>query len=244
VSRDWLLRRHRSGRFIDTLAVESSDHGYLFSIDIDGTWGQEPRSKQANPTSVALSHVIEHLERLAETHGLLQYKLLEHRANCLLGQPTDLADHVHLVRASVHVTAGSQDLADIAAIERRRSEAARADEAIRSRVQRLMVFRDCLREDPTIALAQMLLETPAALTPATLSLLDEVGSRVAAYAPGRETVEVVRLLRDFTANLQPGEKKFIVERLFDVLIEFGGRPTAEKIRSRINFLDGEASVVS
>jgi hypothetical protein len=107
-----------------------------------------------------------------------------------------------------------------------------------------MVFRDCLREDPTIALAQMLLETPAALTQETLSMLDAVGSRVAAYAPGREVVEVVQLLRDFTANLEPGAKKFMVDRLCAVLIEFGGRGTAEEIRSRIQSPDRKAPAVS
>jgi hypothetical protein len=104
-------------------------------------------------------------------------------------------------------------------------------------LDRITTFRDCLREDPTLALAQMLLETPAEVSRETLDTMQSVATLVAAHAPGAEAVAIAQLLRDFTATLKPDAKVFIIERLCEVLVAFGGAEPAKQIRSMLQSED-------
>jgi hypothetical protein len=243
VRRNWLPRQKRSGRIGTTFTAESAESGYLFPIDLESLWQQGARSSQHNPESAVTAHVIRHVECLAKEHSLLQYKRLEHRANSLLGRPEGLADHIQVITAVIHVNPEPGDITDIIAARRRHEAAKHANENMRSRIELFAMFRDHLRQDPTIALAQMLLETPSKVDSATLQTMESVASRVAAYSPGAETVAIAQLLRDFTENMDPDKKKYIMDRLCTVLIEFGARGPAERIQRLYqpeHELDGES----
>jgi hypothetical protein len=230
VRRNWLPWHKRSGRISTTFTAESADQGYLFSIDLESLWQQRTRSSQHNPESAVIAHVMKQVECLAKEHSLLQHKRLEHRANTLLGRPEGLADHIQVITAVIHVNPEPGDITEILATHRRHETAKHANENMRSRIELLVMFRDHLRQDPTIALAQMLLETPSKVDSATLQTMESVASRIAAYSPGAETVAIAQLLRDFTGNMDPGKKKYIIDRLCTVLIEFGARGPAERIQ--------------
>jgi hypothetical protein len=118
-------------------------------------------------------------------------------------------------------------------MRRRRVSAKHSDEEMRLRINRIITFRNALREDPTLALTQMLLETPAAVSRETLETMELVAARIAAYAPGAEVVAIAQLLRDFTIDLKPDAKRFIADRLCAVLIEFGGTAPADQIRAKL-----------
>jgi hypothetical protein len=230
VRRNWLPWHKRSGRINTTFTAESSDLSYLFSIDLESLWEQRASSRQRNPESMVIDHVMKHVERLATEHSLLQYKRLEHRANCLLGRPAGLADRIQVITAVIHVDPDPRDITEILTALRRHEAAKRANDVMRARIELFAMFRDHLRNDPTIALAQMLLETPSKVDSETLQTMESVASRIAAYAPGSETVAIAQSLKEFMENLDPDKKKYIIDRLYTVLIEFGARGPAERIQ--------------
>ncbi len=108
---------------------------------------------------------------------------------------------------------------------------------MRLRIARIISFRNGLREDPTLALAQMLLETPANVSPETLNTMETIATRIAANAPGAEAVAITQVVRDFIADLKPDAKQFIAERLCTVLVEFGGTLQAKQILAQIQSED-------
>jgi len=232
VPRDWPQWYRRSGPIHGTFNAKSADPGYFFSIDVDGRW--QARRTHHTPESVAISYVIEQVGRLAGSVSLLEHSRLQHQANDLLGRPVSLPrQNIRVLWASVHVHASPHDAADLLEAQRRSTTAKRADEEIRLRISRIITFRDGLREDPTLALAQMMLESPAKVTPETLATIESIAKYVATYAPGAEVVAVAQMLRDFTADLKPDAKQFIADRLCTVLIEFGGEAPAHQIRGLV-----------
>jgi hypothetical protein len=231
VLRNWLSRRRRSSPLDATLKAESADDGYLFCLDINGFWEERTRHGNHNAESVVNSYVIEQIEPLAGSLSLLEYDRLEHKLNSLLGRPVSLPGRIRLLWARVRVHAQPDDIGDLLEARRHRVAARRADEEMRMRIDRIIAFRNCLRDDPTLALAQMLLETPDKVTPETLATMESIAERIAEYAPGANSVVIAQLLRDFTANLKPDAKIFIAERLCKVLVEFGGAEPAEQIRA-------------
>ena len=231
--RNWLLRHRRSGPLHATYQVESADHGYLFYLDIDGSWTERAKRGHHNPESVAFSYAVEQIDCVAGSLSLLQHDRLEQQVNARLGRPENLSGGIRLLWASVNVHAQPQDVGDLLEVGRRQVESKRAAEEMRLRIDRIITFRDCLREDPTLALAQMLLEAPAKVSSETLDTMQSIAMHIAAYAPGAEAVAIAQLLRDFTATLKPDAKIFIAERLCKVLVEFGGAEPAEQIRSML-----------
>ncbi|MFC5147133.1 hypothetical protein [Streptomyces aureoversilis] len=175
--------------------------------------------------------MIEQVEALARPLSVLEHHRLQHQANAVLGQAVSLAHGFWVRWASVYVHVLPQDLGALLDAQRRQLAAKLADETERLRIERIISFRNSLREDPTLALAQMLLESPAAVTPSTFDTMESIASRVAAYAPGAKAVAVAQLLRDFTAELKPDAKQFIADRLCTVLVEFGGTAEAEELRA-------------
>jgi hypothetical protein len=226
--------RRRSGSLRRTFPAPSNDQGYSFEVEVAGFWEERTKTAHQNPESVLTTDIIERVRPLAEAVSLLDAELLQHRANALLGQPVDLPEHhLRLLGVQVRVHAHAADVAAVRDALRRRHALQRADEATRLKMERVTMFRDSLREDPSLALALMLLENRTTLTSETLQALDHITERVAASSPHAEAVVIAGLLREFVAGLQPDAKKHIANRLCTTLTEYGGDRQAEKIRATL-----------
>jgi len=104
------------------------------------------------------------------------------------------------------------------------------------RIAQAVTFRDLLREDPTLALAHLLLESPETVTgQAAISTISAIGEQVAAYAPGAAWVKTAQLLEKSFGELPPDAKQFIIDRICSGLMEFKG---AEDAASRIRQVHG------
>jgi hypothetical protein len=241
VHRNWPQRRRRSGTLRDTIQTKSSDLGHFFILDIEGRWEERSRHAHHNPESVVTSYVIDQVGRRASSLSLLEHDLLQNQINSLLGRPINLSEHnIRLLWARVYVHARPQDVVHLLDMRRQQVSAKHADEEMRLRIDRITSFRNALREDPTLALAQMLLETPSAVSPETLNIMELIATRIAAYAPGTEFVAIAQVLRDFITDLKPDAKQFIVDRLCAVLVEFGGAASVDQIRARTQPLDAQS----
>lgn len=235
MSSGWPRRLQRSGPLRETFTAHSADDGYYFQLEVEGRWEERARTPHRNPESVAATHVIELVRSLACSIPLLERERLQHQANSVLGQPVNVPDHsLRLLWAQVRVYANPDDVDDLLDAQRHRHALRRAAEAKRVKIEHIAAFRDSLREDPTLALAQMLLETPTAITHETIENLELVTQRVAANSPRVKTIVIAQLLRDFVAGLKPDAKQLIVDRLCTALVEFGGHEQAEKIRATLH----------
>ncbi|GAB3113362.1 hypothetical protein GCM10027160_17130 [Streptomyces calidiresistens] len=108
---------------------------------------------------------------------------------------------------------------------------ARADWELKQlRVVQAVAYRDQLREDPTLILAQLLLESPATFSDQTLAMIPKVAARVSAYAPGAEWVQTAHLLNEWYGGLAPDAKQFVIDRLCTVAREFGGEGVAQRLK--------------
>lgn len=221
----------RSGSIDLVFTAASADGGYRFDVRAHGQWEADD-SRHHDPAAAAACHVIDEVVLLSADCPILAHAELEYRANARLGQPANLAGTGVLVQwATVHVHARPEDLQDARDHERIRAAARAAREEQQLRVAQYVRFRDLLREDPTIALAQLLLETPAAVSAETVTAMDEIAKQVAAKAPGAAWVETARLLEKSFGALPTDAKQFIVDRLCRALMEFGATEPAERLRT-------------
>ncbi|MHC5263253.1 hypothetical protein ACYSUO_35685 [Streptomyces sp. UC4497] len=92
------------------------------------------------------------------------------------------------------------------------------------------MYHDQLRKDPTLVLAQLLLDSPNTLTEQLDAIVPKVAEQVAAYAPGAEWVQTTHLLREWFGPLAPDAKQFVVDRFCTVATEFGGDRVAQRLR--------------
>jgi hypothetical protein len=98
------------------------------------------------------------------------------------------------------------------------------------RIAQAVALRDLLREDPTLALAYLVLESPGTVSDQAFSrTIKEIGEQVAAYAPGAAWVKTAQLLEKSFAELAPDAKRFIIERICIALTEFGAKEEAHHI---------------
>ncbi|MET9834785.1 hypothetical protein ABZ078_37150 [Streptomyces sp. NPDC006385] len=91
-------------------------------------------------------------------------------------------------------------------------------------------YRDQLREDPNLLLAQLLLHSPQAVTQQTLAIIPEIAKSIAAYAPGAAWMQTALLLDKWFADLPADAKTFIIDRLCTTVTEFGGETVAQRLR--------------
>lgn len=99
------------------------------------------------------------------------------------------------------------------------------------RISQASTFRDLLREDPTLALAYILLETPEKIGSLDSGkIIKAVGEQVAAYSPGSTWVKTAQLLEKTFGELPNDEKQAMIDRICKVMMEFGERPTAEHLQ--------------
>jgi hypothetical protein len=133
--------------------------------------------------------------------------------------------------------------APLAALLRRRSRALLSDlmrlrarartglEDRKLRIAQASTFRDLLREDPTLALAYILLESPEKIDSLDSGgIIKAVGEQVAAYAPGSTWVKTAQLLEKTFGELPDDEKRAMIDRICKVMTEFGQKPTAEHLQ--------------
>ncbi len=98
------------------------------------------------------------------------------------------------------------------------------------RIAQAVTLRDLLREDPTLALAQLLLESPEVINnQTTRETIKTISEQVATYAPGAAWVVTARLLENSFSQLPPDAKAAIVDRMYRVFMEFGEKEAAERI---------------
>jgi len=99
------------------------------------------------------------------------------------------------------------------------------------RIAQASTFRDLLREDPTLALAYILLESPEKIDSLDSGgIIKAVGEQVAAYAPGSTWVKTAQLLEKTFGELPDDEKRAMIDRICKVMTEFGQKPTAEHLQ--------------
>ncbi|MEV0873609.1 MULTISPECIES: hypothetical protein [Streptomyces] len=216
--------------FSGSFTVSSADDGFRFDVRVEGRW-QRSRSRHHNPEAVASSYVIGEFTRLAADCRILDYAELQHRANARLGREAVLADEGVRVRwATVRVHVTAEDLNSAHAQMRLRARA-RADSEIKQlRVAQAVAYRDQLRTDPTLVLAQLLLESPETVNADTVKIVPIVAEQVAMFAPGAAWVQTAHLLEEWYGKLKPDAKQFVIGRLCTALTEFEGEAAAERLK--------------
>ncbi len=231
-----MLRRRsaaaRRGPIDLAFTVTSSEGGYRLEVRTEGLWTRRWRTRHHDPAAAAASHVIDQVTQLAKDTSVLAHAELQYRANRRLGLPVDLpCTGVRVRWASVRIHARPEDLLDAQAHERAAAAARSRREEQQHRLNQYADFRDLLREDPTLALAQLLLENPASVASGVSGLLNEIAGYVAASSPGAKWVQTARLLEGALGELKPDAKQFIVDRFCTALLEFGVKETADHLRA-------------
>ncbi|MEV7716092.1 hypothetical protein [Streptomyces sp. NPDC088184] len=178
--------------------------------------------------------------QLAKTTSILAAAELEYRANARLGLPDDLCNTgVRMQWATIHVHARPEDTLDAQSRERMAASARLRREEQQHRINQYADFRDLLREDPTLALAQLLLEDPTSIASMGTDLLSQIAGYIATFSPGAQWVQTARLLESAFGELKPDAKQFIVDRFCLALMEFGANAPAEHLRAVHRFTEPE-----
>ncbi|WP_148666212.1 hypothetical protein [Streptomyces malaysiensis] len=176
--------------------------------------------------------MIDEVTKLAAACPVLSPMDLQHRANARLGRSLHVPEGgIRVHWATVHVHVPPEDL-HAAQNHMRLRARARADWELKQlRVTQAAAYRDQLREDPTLALAQMLLESPEALTTEqVVTIIPKVAEQVSAYAPGAAWVQTAHLLGEWYGGLASDAKQFVIDRLCTVATEFGGERIAQRLK--------------
>ncbi|MER6389744.1 hypothetical protein ABT236_14850 [Streptomyces sp. NPDC001523] len=169
--------------------------------------------------------------RLAADCPILDYAELQHRANARFGREAVLPDEgVRLRWATVRVHVGPEDLHAAHAQMRLRARARTDSEIKQLRVAQAVAYRDQLRTDPTLLLAQLLLESPETVNAETIKIVPIVAGQVASFAPGATWVQTAHLLEEWYGKLKPDAKQFVIGRLCTALTEFEGEAAAQRLR--------------
>ena len=209
--------------------AESAD-GYLFKARVDGRWRRRGL-RQHDPESVAASYVIDKVRSLAISHSVLAATSLERQASARLGRGANvegLGTRVVWARVCIDVDPEIQSEAYTLMRLRAREKADLEDRKLR--IAQAVALRDLLREDPTLALAHLLLETPEKIdTQALKGTMKAIGEQVAAHAPGGTWVKTAQLLERSFGGLPTDEKQAIIDRICKTLTEFGVKEAAEHI---------------
>jgi hypothetical protein len=221
MSRGWLW-----GTFEAKFPAASAD-GFNFDVRAYGRW-RRTALRQHDPGSAATSYVIDEVNRLALTCSVLAASALTYKANAHLGRAAKIPElGVRMQWAHVHIEVDPevQRQADTRLALRAHAKSDWEDRQLR--IEQAVTFRDLLREDPTLALAHVLLESPGTTTAqAAISAIKEVGEQVAAYAPGAAWVKTAQLLEKSFGDLPPDAKRFIIDRICTGLMEFKGAEEA------------------
>jgi hypothetical protein len=230
VPKGWLR-----GTFEATFPATSAD-GFSFDVTAHGRW-RRTALRQHKPQAAAASYVIDQVSRLAVTCSVLAAPALTYKANAHLGRAVRIPGlGVRMQWASVHIEV-NPEIQRQAETRVRLQARARSDwEDRQLRIAQAVTFRDLLREDPTLALAHLLLESPGTVTgQAAIGTISAIGEQVAAYAPGAAWVKTAQLLEKSFGELPPDAKQFIIDRICSGLMEFKG---AEDAASRIRQVHG------
>jgi hypothetical protein len=221
VPRGWLR-----GTFEAKFPAASVD-GFSFDVSAHGRW-RRTALRQHNPESAAASYVIDEVSRLAVTCSVLAAPALTHKANAHLGRAGRIPNlGVRMQWASVHIEVDPEVQRQAKTRLHLRARAKSDWEDRQLRITQAVTFRDLLREDPTLALAHLLLESPGTVTgQAAISTIKEIGEQVAAYAPGAAWVKTAQLLEKSFGELPPDAKQFIIDRIYRGLMEFRGTEEA------------------
>jgi hypothetical protein len=224
VPKGWLR-----GTFEAAFTAASADEGFNFEVRADGRWGRSGR-RQHDPESAAASYVIDEVSRLAATCSVLAATTLERKANAYLGSASDIPKlGVRVQWAQVHVDVAPEDQHEAETLMRLRARAKTDWEDRQLRIAQAAALRDQLREDPTLALAHLLLESPGTVTEQAISTIKAIGEHIAAHAPGAAWVKTAQLLEKSFGEMPPDAKQFIIDRVCRTLTEFGAKEAAQRI---------------
>jgi hypothetical protein len=233
------IRRLPKGRLRGTFEVEfpaESADGFLFEVRADGHWRRRGL-RQHDPESVAASHVIDEVHRLAIGHSVLAATSLERQASAYLGRGANVAGLGTRVEwARVCIDVDPEIRREAYTLMRVRARAKTDLEDRQLRIAQAVTLRDLLREDPTLALAHLLLEAPEKIdTQALRGTIKAIGEQVGAYAPGETWVKTAQLLERSFGGLPTDAKQAIIDRICKTLTEFGEKETADHIEESYKF---------
>ncbi len=240
MSRAWPWSARRGSFSVDFTAA-SADEGFRFIVQAEGRWRGRGRRLHHAPEAVAVAHVVDKFSEMAAACPIVAARELQLRANARLSRRADIpADRVRVDWAAVQVYVSPEDL-HMAQDRVRLRARARTDSELRQlRFVQTLAYRDQLREDPTLVLAQLLLDSPAAVTDQTLSMLPKIATCVASYAPGAAWVQTAHLLDQWYGGLAPDAKQFVIDRLCTVAREFGGERIAQRLQDAHRGADSPA----
>ncbi|MEV6821469.1 hypothetical protein AB0M72_22225 [Nocardiopsis dassonvillei] len=178
--------------------------------------------------------MIDEVERMAAEYSILAGQALKHRVNARLNRTMELPDlGVRVEWASVHIDVEPSDMHEAESRMRLRARARAEWEEKELSIAQAVMLRDLLREDPTLALAHLMLESPEKVTDHADAMMKLVAERVAAHAPGAAWVATAQLLENSFGKLPTDAKQFIVDRICRALAEFGADEEAQQI-SRVH----------
>ncbi|WP_406382090.1 hypothetical protein [Streptomyces sp. NBC_01618] len=209
----------------------SADEVFRFAVQVEGQWRRRGRRFHHAPEAVAAAHVIDEFTKMAAACSIVTAVELQHRANVRFGRRVDLpGDRVRVDWATAQVYVSPEDLHVAQSRIRLRARARTDWELKQLRVVQTVAYRDQLREDPTLILAQLLLDSPAAVSDQTLAMIPKIAAHVGAHAPGAAWVQTAHLLNEWYGGLAPDAKQFIIDRLCTVAREFGGERVAQRLK--------------
>lgn len=207
-----------------------STDGSIFNVHADGRWRRRGLG-QHDPESATASYVIDKVSQLAADCPILASATLERKANAHLGRAANVVGLAVRMRwARVHIDVDPEIRHEAQTRMRLIVQAKAEREDKQLRIGQAVVLRDLLREDPTLALAHLLLECPGKIDNQTIGgTIKAIGEQIAAYAPGAAWVKTAQMLEKSFGELAPDARQAIINRICRTLTEFGEQEVAQHI---------------
>ncbi|MFC8285980.1 hypothetical protein [Streptomyces cyaneofuscatus] len=189
--------------------------GHFFSLTLTGAWEELPSPRpHYSPEAAAAHHALSTARTITADYLPMDAVPAAARINTVLGRPTDLPQgpirllwsHVHLTAEPSAVQAAQAHQQDLHELQKRRAEQA-------YRLDQAHTLRDTLMSDPSLALSYWFATAPQTLDTSTLTQLEELFVRTAAYAPQGQWAPLARLLHTFASSLTSEAKDDLINTL-------------------------------
>ncbi|MFE7558188.1 hypothetical protein [Kitasatospora sp. NPDC057500] len=212
--------------------MPSAAECYRFHFEVTGRWSNSPdATRHHDPEAAASDHVLNVIRDIARDHSLPDVVSVEKRANARLGLPEAVPyASVTVGWASVRLWVTPDDLASALQSLRRTHEYNLQEEQHRRELDLSRSLRDALREDPSLALAHLVLRHPQDLSTESISQLGALVAEVSAYDPANSWVATARVLQNLIKDMPTDTKSHLINQLATLAAQFGHKGVADQLR--------------
>ncbi|WP_354642942.1 hypothetical protein [Kitasatospora camelliae] len=212
--------------------MPSAAECFRFHFEVTGRWSDSPgATRHHDPEAAATDHVLNIIRDIARDHSLPDVVTVEKRVNARLGLPAAISDaSVTVSWASARLWATPDDMASALHSLRSIHEHNLKEEQHRRELDLSRSLRDALREDPSLALAHLVLRHPQDLSTESISQLGMLVAEVSAYDPANSWVATARVLQDLIKDMPADTKAHLINQLATLASQFGHKEGANQLR--------------